>query len=330
MRTMMLGAMALAMTAAAARADEWGAYGRDLQGTRFSPLTQITPANVASLEPAWTYHTGDVSDGKTRGVPRSGFESTPLMLDGRLYLTTPFNRVIALDPATGRQLWAFDPKLDRAKPYGDGLINRGLAAWRDPKAGRPAACALTLYEATLDARLVAVDAATGHLVRASAPAARSACATWPATRAGEYHMTSPPIALDGLVVVGSTIDDNARTRHAVRGGLRLRRENRQAALVVGAVAGAQGRLARHLEHRRRQRLVGAERGPGPPPGAGPHRQRQPRLLGRPQARRQPLGQIRWPLDVQDRQAEVGFPARPPRPLGLRHRRGAHADLASRS
>jgi quinoprotein glucose dehydrogenase len=69
------GAAALAMTvtAGAARADEWGAYGRDLAGTRFSPLTQITPANVAGLKPAWTFHTGDISDGKTRGVPRSGF-----------------------------------------------------------------------------------------------------------------------------------------------------------------------------------------------------------------------------------------------------------------
>src|SRR6185369_13389299 len=132
----------------------------DLAGTRFSPLTRITPANVAGLKPAWTFHTGDISDGKTRGVPRSGFETTPLVLGGRMYLTTPFNRVIALDAASGRQVWAYDPKLNRAQPYGDGLINRGLAAWRDPAGGK-APCALSLYEATLDALLVAVDAETG-------------------------------------------------------------------------------------------------------------------------------------------------------------------------
>ena len=208
--TMMLSAAALALIAGAARTDEWGAYGRDLQGTRFSPLTQITPANVAGLKPAWTFHTGDVSDGKTHGVPRSGFETTPLMLDGRLYLSTPFNRVIALDPTTGQQLWAFDPKLDRAKPYGDGLINRGLAAWRDPKGPTTAICGLTLFEATLDARLVAVDAATG------APCPRFGIGGEVSLRGvarylpGPYHMTSPPIALDGVVVVGSAIDDNAR------------------------------------------------------------------------------------------------------------------------
>src|ERR1700722_4297458 len=137
--------------AGAGTAPPGGAEGGPPQGPRFSPLTQITAGNVAGLKPAWTFHTGDISDGKTEGGgPRSGFETTPLMLDGRLYLTTPFNRVIALNPTTGQQLWAFDPKLDRAKPYGDGLINRGLAAWRDSKRG--GACALRLYEATLDAR----------------------------------------------------------------------------------------------------------------------------------------------------------------------------------
>ncbi|HLZ74733.1 pyrroloquinoline quinone-dependent dehydrogenase [Phenylobacterium sp.] len=211
MRISMLAAAAVATIATTAQADEWAAYGRDLQGTRFSPLTQVTPANVANLKPAWTFHTGDVSDGKTKGGgPRSGFETTPLMLDGRLYLTTPFNRVIALDPATGRQLWAFDPALDRAKPYGDGLINRGLAAWRDPKAGKGAACALTLYEATLDARLVAVDAATGAPCPGFGTGGEVSLRDVARYTPGQYHMTSPPIAFDGVVVVGSAIDDNAR------------------------------------------------------------------------------------------------------------------------
>jgi quinoprotein glucose dehydrogenase len=209
-RTIMLGAAAATMVTGAAQADEWSAYGRDLAGTRFSPLTQITPANVAKLQPAWTFHTGDISDGKTRGVPRSGFETTPLVLDGKMFLTTPFNRVIALDPTTGRQLWAFDPKLDRAKPYGDGLINRGLAAWRDPKAGKTALCAMTLYEATLDARLVAVDAATGAACPGFGDKGGVSLRDVARYIPGQYHMTSPPIAFDGVVVVGSAIDDNAR------------------------------------------------------------------------------------------------------------------------
>jgi quinoprotein glucose dehydrogenase len=190
-----------------ARADEWAAYGRDLGGTRFSPLTQITAANVGQLKPAWTYHTGDISDGKGK-APRSGFETTPLMLDGRLYLTTGFNRVIALDAASGRELWAYDPKVFKETGYGDGMINRGLAAWRDPKAGKGAPCGLRLYEATLDARLVSVDAATGKPCADFGADGVVSLRDVARYRIGTYHMTSPPIVIDGVVVVGSAIDDN--------------------------------------------------------------------------------------------------------------------------
>ena len=214
MKAMILGAAAAAL-AGGASADEWNAYGHDLQGTRFSPLTQISPANVASLKPAWTFHTGDISTGKAAGEGRrSGFQTTPLMMDGRLYLTTPFNRVIAIDPASGKQLWAYDPKIDRKLPYGDGLINRGLAAWRDtkagPKNGKAGPCALRLYEATLDARLVSVDAATGAACPGFGEDGVVSLRAVPRYAPGRYHMTSPPIVVDGVVVVGSAIDDNAR------------------------------------------------------------------------------------------------------------------------
>ena len=204
---LLAGAAAVLLAGARlAHADEWAAYGRDLGGTRFSPLKQITTANVAQLKPAWTFHTGDISDGKGK-APRSGFESTPLMLDGRLYLTTGFNRVIALDPATGQQLWAYDPKVFKETGYGDGMINRGLAAWREPKAGK-ATGGLRLYEATLDARLVCVDAATGQSCAGFGEAGVVSLRDVPRYRIGTYHMTSPPIVVDGVVVVGSAIDDN--------------------------------------------------------------------------------------------------------------------------
>ena len=103
-KRILLAAGAALALGGTAQADEWGAYGRDPGGTRFSPLTQITPANVAKLKPAWTFHTGDIADGSTG--QRRGFQTTPLLMDGRLYITTGFNRVMALDPATGRQLWA--------------------------------------------------------------------------------------------------------------------------------------------------------------------------------------------------------------------------------
>ena len=113
-----------------ADADAWPFYGHDAGGARYSPLAQIDRANVSRLAIAWVFHTGDLSEGKD-GRKRSGFETTPIVVDGLLYLTTPFNRVVALDPETGTQRWAFDPIVELRGDYGDGLINRGLATWVD-------------------------------------------------------------------------------------------------------------------------------------------------------------------------------------------------------
>jgi quinoprotein glucose dehydrogenase len=110
--------------------DEWAYYGHDAGGTRYSPLAQINRANVARLKVAWTFRTGDISEGRGRRK-RSGFETTPLLVNGTLYLTTPFNRVVALDPETGAQRWAYDPKIELDGDYGDGLVNRGAATWLD-------------------------------------------------------------------------------------------------------------------------------------------------------------------------------------------------------
>src|SRR5438034_3476425 len=140
--------------------DDWPSYGHDPGGMRSSPLTQINRENVAKLKIAWIFHTGDISDGKGQRK-RSGFETTPLVVDGTLYLTTPFNRVIALDPEIGKQRWAYDPKIDLSGDYGDGLINRGVATWLDPARPATQPCRRRLFEATLDARLIALDAATG-------------------------------------------------------------------------------------------------------------------------------------------------------------------------
>src|SRR5580700_2545484 len=104
-------ALVLGLTAAMAGEPvaEWPFYGGDAGGSRYSPLSQIDKGNVARLAIAWEYHTGDVSDG-SGGRRRSAFEGTPIVADGTMYLTTPFNRVVALDPQTGQEKWAFDPK----------------------------------------------------------------------------------------------------------------------------------------------------------------------------------------------------------------------------
>src|SRR5579862_3272237 len=198
------------------KAREWPAYGNDPGGMRYSPLTQIDRSTVSQLKIAWTFHTGDISDG-SGNRKRSGFETTPIFVDGTLYLTTPFNRVIALDPATGKQRWAYDPQIDQSLDYGDGLINRGVATWLDSSpATEP--CHRRIFEATLDARLIALDAATGQPCTGFGDKGQVSLRDIPGyntrnlgeSHRGWYHMTSPPTVIDDLVIVGSAIDDNVR------------------------------------------------------------------------------------------------------------------------
>ena len=99
-------------------AGDWPVYGRDPGGARFSPLTEINTTNVSGLREVWRYRTGDVSDG-TVYPRRSTFEATPILFAGTLYLSTPFNRVIALDPETGAERWTYDSKIDRTVRYSE-------------------------------------------------------------------------------------------------------------------------------------------------------------------------------------------------------------------
>src|SRR5215472_7039546 len=192
---------------------DWPYYGGDAGGSRYSPLGGIDRSNVARLQVAWEYHTGDVSDG-TGGRRKSAFETTPVVAHGAMYITTPFNRVIALDPETGQEKWTFDPKIDLSAPYSEGLINRGVALWSDPQRAESDACGRRVFMATIDARLIALDAVTGR-----------PCADFGASgqvdltrgisniqRRGEYEETSAPAIVDDLVVVGSSIADNDRVK----------------------------------------------------------------------------------------------------------------------
>jgi quinoprotein glucose dehydrogenase len=212
---LILAALA-AQTAGGGTAD-WPNYGNDPGGMRFSALGQVNRENVSRLTVAWTFHTGDISEGE-HGQKRSGFETTPILVEGTLYLTTPFNRVIALDPATGTQRWAYDPQIDRSLDYGDGLINRGVATWLDPKRSRGRLCSRRIFESTLDARLIALDAGTGKPCEDFGEKGQISLRDVPGYTSrglgehsqGWFHMTSPPVTIDDLVIVGSAIDDNNR------------------------------------------------------------------------------------------------------------------------
>ena len=187
----------------------WAYYGHDAGGTRYSPLTQINRQNVTQLKVAWVFHTGDISDG-SGGKKRSGLETTPILVDGTLYLTTGFNRVFAVDAETGKQRWVYDPMIELAGNYGDGLINRGVAAWLDPSRAKGKPCQRRIFEATLDARLIALDGATGEPCMDFGNRGQISLRDVARYIPGQYHMTSPPAVIDDIVIVGSAIDDNSR------------------------------------------------------------------------------------------------------------------------
>jgi quinoprotein glucose dehydrogenase len=182
-------------------------------GGRFSPLTDIRADNVASLRVVWSYRHGDFFEGafplrENRG---SAFESTPIVVDGRLFFTTPRNRVIALDPETGSELWTFDPELDRSAAYANMWINRGVSYWRDPSAAG-ASCGARVFLATLDARLFALDAATGRPCPDFGERGRVDLleGVAPVYDRFEYNVTSPGTVVGDVIVVGSSIADVIR------------------------------------------------------------------------------------------------------------------------
>jgi len=194
-----------ALLAAGSHDDDWPVYGHDSGGTKYSGLNQINRQNVKRLQVAWTFHTGDMYDPKGHGGKKSAFESTPLFIDGVLYVTTPFGRLIALDPATGTEKWAFDPKSDIAAGFGD-FVNRGASTWVDSRSKQR-----RMFVATIDARLFAIDATTGKacdnfgtggLVDLHQGLRNPPRFKW------EYEETSPPAIIGDLVVVGSGIADN--------------------------------------------------------------------------------------------------------------------------
>jgi len=190
---------------------DWPAYGRDPQGTRYSPATVITRANVARLEPAWMYRTGETGAAFKTDKPTS-FEATPLVVGGVMYVGTPLGRVIALDPATGRERWVFDPKIKRDVRYGD-FASRGVSTWLDESAAAGTGCRRRIFVATAQSQLIALDARDG---RPCAGFGRSGIVDLraglriPPFEPAAYSMTSPPLVVKGVVITGSSIADNSR------------------------------------------------------------------------------------------------------------------------
>lgn len=188
-------------------ASDWGYYGGDLFGQRFSSLNEINRKNVQHLKVAWTYHTGESGSGFARAGKMS-FEVTPILAFGLLYLETPTNILIALDPETGAQRWRFDPHIDRSRPYAE-VSARGVSIWEDPDSRHTGACTHTVFAGTLDARLLAVDADTGQPCKDfGAQGQVDLTNGLNIHERANYSVTSPPAIYENVVVVGSAIAAN--------------------------------------------------------------------------------------------------------------------------
>ena len=200
-------AIPLGAWAADAAHSQWPTYGNDPGGTRYAPLTQVTRGNVAQLTQVWSYRTGDLGEGFP-SAKRMAFEATPILIEGVLYVSTPYDHVHAIKAATGEALWQFDAHLPNDRSYSENT-SRGVSAWRDPAAAPGTPCALRILYGTLDARLIALDAKTGL------PCAdfgnKGAVDLNEGTRPrdpGGYLVTSPPVLWYDLVITGSAVGDN--------------------------------------------------------------------------------------------------------------------------
>ncbi|MCZ7362278.1 MAG: pyrroloquinoline quinone-dependent dehydrogenase [Candidatus Methanoperedens sp.] len=190
--------------------EDWPVYGQNPGGSRYSSLTQITRDNVKDLQVAWKYRTGDVSNGSNLATT-SAFEATPILVDGTLYFSTPFNRVIALDPETGAERWTFDPEINLSVRYSEQFTSRGVSTWIDTNRTTQDACHRRIFLATIDARLIALDAATGTQCRDFGRNGQIDLTFGVGeVSQGNYGVTSPPAIIKNLVIVGSAIGDNRR------------------------------------------------------------------------------------------------------------------------
>jgi len=195
---------------------EWPVYGGDQGATRYARIADIHRGNVHRLDIAWTWKPGE------HALPEYGtqpgtFQNTPLMIDDVLYVSTPYNRVVALDARSGKQLWRYDPEpfKDGQPPNGTGFVHRGVAAWRD-EAGRLRIFMNSRY------RLISLDATTSTPVTGfgtNGIVDLSAGLSWN-VNPRHYTNTSPPVVFRNLVILGNGVGDRLVYRNDPPGDVR--------------------------------------------------------------------------------------------------------------
>ena len=198
---------------------DWPFYGGDQGGTKYSTLTDINLSNVSTLDVAWEWSTREKAMDQY-GTRPGAFQATPLMIDNVLYLSTPYNRVVALNAETGAELWSYDPKPyeDGQPPNGTGFVHRGVAAWRDSTSGNQA---LRIF-INSRYRLISLDAASGLPVPSfgnNGIVDLSQGLVWEINKK-HYTNTSPPLVYRDLVIVGNGVGDRLAYRNDPPGDVR--------------------------------------------------------------------------------------------------------------
>ena len=187
---------------------EWPYVGAEQAHTKYSAASDITVANVGELEMVWRWEPNEMPL-EEYGTRPGGFQATPIMVDGVLYLSTMYTRVAALDAETGAELWTFDPGAYEGGPKGaspTGFKHRGVAWWSDGDGAR-------IFLNSRD-RLYAIDAATGEPDPGFGERGSVLLTEGhgrPVSR-HEFDQTSPPVVFEDLVIVGSRVPDRVQRK----------------------------------------------------------------------------------------------------------------------
>lgn len=216
--TAIAGVVAIAQrpSPSSAAVGEWRYYAGDAGSSKYSPLTQITTANVSTVDLAWRWRSID-NDIVTSSPARPGaYQDTPLMVNGVLYTTTSLGVFVALDPSTGRTIWSFDPEIYKqgGRPPNLGFTHRGVAYWSDGTRKR-------IIGGTHDARLISVDAETGKPDPEFGVNGRVAVTDGLpyAEPMRNYAINSAPVVVKNVIIAGSNINDGPLVKEQPRGDI---------------------------------------------------------------------------------------------------------------